>query len=107
MQDLISKNSNREVTPSLITDVVSEHLGVAKEDIFSTKRSADIVQARQISMYLCRQMTEKSLESIGNYFGGKDHSTVMHAINKIKQEMSANQDLTSTVETIQKKIIPT
>lgn len=107
LQDLISKNSNREVTPSLITDVVSEHLGVAKEDIFSTKRSADIVQARQISMYLCRQMTEKSLESIGNYFGGKDHSTVMHAINKIKQEMSANQDLTSTVETIQKKIIPT
>lgn len=107
LQDLISKNSNREVTPSLITDVVSEHLGVAKEDIFSTKRSADIVQARQISMYLCRQMTEKSLESIGNYFGGKDHSTVMHAINKIKQEMSANQDLTSTVETIQKKIFPT
>lgn len=106
LQDLISKNTNREVTPSLITDVVSEHLGVSKDDIFSTKRSADIVLARQISMYLCRQMTEKSLESIGSYFGGKDHSTVMHAINKIKQDMKSNPDLSSTIETIQKKIMP-
>ena len=106
LRDFISKNTNREVTPSLITDIVSEHLGISKEDILSTRRSADIAQARQISMYLCRTMTEKSLESIGDYFGGKDHSTVMHSIDKIKDRMETDQNLASTIDTIKKKIIP-
>ncbi len=106
LKDLISKNSNREITPSLITDVVSEHLGISKEDILSSRRSADIAQARQIAMYLCRILTEKSLESIGEYFGGKDHSTVMHAIDKIKQNMQTNETLGSTIDTIKKKIMP-
>ena len=51
-------------------------------------------------------MTEKSLEAIGDYFGGKDHSTVMHAIDKIKLNMQSNPNLVSTIETIKKKIIP-
>lgn len=106
LKDLISKNNNKEITPSLITDVVSEHLGIAKEDILSSKRSADIAQARQIAMYLCRNMTDKSLEAIGSYFGGKDHSTVMHAIEKIKQSLPVNENLSSTIETIKKKIMP-
>ena len=106
LKDLISKNNNKEITPSLITDVVSEHLGIAKEDILSSKRSADIAQARQIAMYLCRNMTDKSLEAIGSYFGGKDHSTVMYAIDKIKQSLPVNENLSSTIETIKKKIMP-
>lgn len=106
LKDLISKNTNREITPSLITDIVSEHLGISKADILSSRRSADIAQARQISMYLCRIMTEKSLEAIGSYFGGKDHSTVMHAIEKIKFKMKTNDNLVNTIETIKKKIIP-
>lgn len=106
LKDLISKNTNREITPALITEVVSEHLGISKEDILSSRRSTDIAQARQIAMYMCRTMTEKSLESIGEYFGGKDHSTVMHAIDKIKDKMQTDDSLVSTIETIKKKIIP-
>ena len=105
LKDLISKDKNREITPSLITDVVSEHLGISKEDILSSRRSADIANARQIAMYMCRILTEKPLESIGEYFK-KDHSTVMHAIEKIKKNMKTNENLAATIATIKKKIIP-
>jgi chromosomal replication initiator protein len=105
LKDLISKTDVREITPSLITDVVSEHLSIPKEDILSSKRSADIALARQISMYLCRTMTERPLESIGDYFK-KDHTTVMHAVEKIKSNIQTNDNLNNTVETIIKKINP-
>ena len=105
LKDLISKNHNREITPSYITEVVSEHLGIPKDDILSSKRSADIAQARQISMYLCRTMTEKPLEMIGEYFH-KDHTTVMHAVDKIKSNLQKDDNLKDVVETIKKKINP-
>ena len=105
LKDLISKNHIREITPSLITEVVSEHMGIPKDDILSSKRSADIALARQISMYLCRNMTDKPLEAIGEYFK-KDHTTVMHAVDKIKNNIQTSDNLNNTVETIKKKIIP-
>lgn len=105
LKDLISKNNIREVTPSVITEVVSEHLGIPKEDILSTSRRGEVARARQISMYLCRTMTDRSLENIGAYFN-KDHSTIMHAVEKIKNNLSTDEELHETVETIKKKIIP-
>lgn len=105
LKDLISKNHIREINPSLITEVVSEHMGIPKDDILSSKRSADIALARQISMYLCRNMTDKPLEAIGEYFK-KDHTTVMHAVDKIKNNIQTSDNLNNTVETIKKKIIP-
>lgn len=105
LKDLISKNHIREITPALITEVVSEHLSIPKDDILSSKRSADIALARQIAMYLCRTLTEKPLEAIGDYFK-KDHTTVMHAVEKIKSNIQTNETLNNTVETIKKKIMP-
>lgn len=105
LKDLISKNNVREVTPAVITEVVSEHLGIPKEDILSESRMGEVARARQISMYLCRTMTDRPLENIGAYFK-KDHSTVMHAVNKIKKNLLTDEELKETVETIKKKIIP-
>lgn len=107
LKDLISKNIRREITPSFIIEVVGEHFSIPYDDIVSNKRSADIAHARQISMYLCRTLTEYSLKSIAQAFGGKDHSTVIHGVKKIEEKMKDNPSLVSSIETIKKKINPT
>lgn len=107
LKDLISKDNNKEVTPSLIIDVVAEHLHVSVEEILSPKRSADIVRARHIAMYLCSSLiSNTTTTSIGSFFGKRDHSTASTAINNIKEEIKTNNELATTIETIKKKIIP-
>ncbi len=66
-----------------IVDLVSAELDISQEDIISKKRSADIVWARQVAMYLSRELTDNSLARIGEHFGGRDHSTVLHSYNKV------------------------
>ena len=75
LKDLISPDSRREITPELIIDIVAEHFNIKSEDILSQKRSADIVYPRQIAMYLCRQMTTNTVQSLGKAFGNRDHSS--------------------------------
>ena len=75
LKDLISPDSRREITPELIIDIVAEHFNIKSEDILSQKRSADIVYPRQIAMYLCRQMTTNTVQSLGKAFGNRDHTT--------------------------------
>ena len=106
LKDIISSNNNREVTPELILDIVSEHFGVSVSDLKSNKRNADIANPRQIIMYLCRTMTDTPLKSIGIMLGGKDHSTINHGVNKITTEIKTNETLNNTVDIIKKKINP-
>ena len=106
LKDIISSNNNREVTPELILDIVSEHFGVSVSDLKSNKRNADIANPRQIIMYLCRTMTDTPLKSIGIMLGGKDHSTINHGVNKITAEIKTNETLNNTVDIIKKKINP-
>ncbi len=106
LKDIISSNNNREVTPELILDIVSEHFGVSVSDLKSNKRNADIANPRQIIMYLCRTMTDTPLKSIGIMLGGKDHSTINHGVNKITSEIKTNETLNNTVDIIKKKINP-
>ena len=106
LKDLVSNDAVKDVTPDLIIRTVAEHLNVSYEDIISNKRSQDIATARQISMYLCRKMTDKTLNSIGDAVGGKDHSTVLNGINKIEEGIKTNQSLANTVDIIKKKISP-
>lgn len=73
------------LTPQLIVSIVGEHCGVSPKEILGEKRRPDLVQARQIAMYLCRELLGHSYPVIGRMFGGKDHSTVMHGVKKIKQ----------------------
>lgn len=65
LKDLISPDAKKEVTPELIIQIVADHFGISPADILSSKRSADIVYPRQITMYLCRQMTNVALQGIG------------------------------------------
>ena len=106
LKDIISSENNRVVTPELILDIVSDHFGISVSDIKSGKRNADLATARQIVMYLCRNMTDVPLKSIGFLLGGKNHSTIKHGVEKIEKEIKENETLNNTVDIIKKKINP-
>jgi chromosomal replication initiator protein len=106
LKDIISPNVIRQITPKLIVDIVAEHFGISPEDILSKRRNSEFVQPRQICMYLCRHLTEESLQSIGKSLGKKDHTTVIHGIEKITEEIVHNEELKNKIDIIKKKIIP-
>lgn len=106
LKDIISPNVVRQVTPKLIVDIVAEHFGITPEDILSKRRNSEFVQPRQICMYLCRHLTEESLQNIGKALGKKDHTTVIHGIDKITEEIVHNEELKNKIDIIKKKIIP-
>ena len=106
LKDIIYPESPREVTPTLIINIVADHFHITPEDITSKKRNAEFVLPRQISMYLCRTMTATSLSAIGKILGRKDHTTVMHGIDKIKEEKEHDETLRNNIEIIKKKINP-
>lgn len=106
LKDIVSPHESRQITPELILEVVSEHFSVSIADLKSSKRNSNIAIPRQITMYLCRTMTDTPLKSIGIILGGRDHSTVSHGIDKIAEEIKVNDALNNTVEIIKKKINP-
>lgn len=106
MKDIISPNAQREVTPELIIQVVSDHFGLTPLDISSQKRNKEIVYPRQIVMYLCRDMTATPLQAIGRVLGGRDHTTIIHGAEKIAGDMAKDENLRSTIEILKKKINP-
>ena len=106
LKDIISPNAQREVTPDLIIQVVSDHFGLTPLDISSQKRNKEIVYPRQIVMYLCRDMTATPLQTIGRYLGGRDHTTIIHGAEKITGDMSKDDTLRNTIEILKKKINP-
>lgn len=106
LKDVIYPDQIREVTPSLIIDVVSEHFNVSKEDITSKRRNSEYVLPRQIIMYLCRTMTTTSLQNIADLLSKKDHTTVIHGVDKIAELVQTDEDLRNKIETIKKKLSP-
>ena len=106
LKDVIYPDQRREVSPSLIIDVVAEHFNILKEDITSKKRNSEYVIPRQIIMYLCRNMTDATYQMIAAYLGKKDHTTVIHGVEKIEEKLQTDEDLRNKIETIQKKLSP-
>ena len=106
LKDIVSPNETRQITPEFILEIVSEHFSISIADLKSSKRNSSIAIPRQITMYLCRQMTDTPLKSIGIMLGGRDHSTVSHGIDKITDELKVNAALSNTVDIIKKKITP-
>lgn len=106
LKDLISPDTRREITPELIINIVSEHFNIRPEYILSQKRTANIVYPRQIAMYLCHQMTTATMQSLGKSFGNRDHSTVMHGIEKINKKVLTDENTKSTIDILIKKINP-
>ena len=104
LKDIINPDKPKEITPNLIIEVVAEHFGVSAEDITSKKRNSEFVQPRQVVMYLCRQLTATSYVAIGKMLGKKDHTTIIHGVNKIEDEMQSNDELRNKIEIIKKKI---
>ena len=106
LKDIISPNSERKITPELIIQVVADHFGITPLDISSQKRNKEVAFPRQIVMYLCQNMTGASLQEIGKYLGGRDHTTIIHGRDKIAADLKKNENLVNTIEIIKKKISP-
>lgn len=106
LKDVIYPDKPKEMTPALVIEVVAEHFGVDPSDITSKKRNSEFVLPRQIVMYLCRNLMDMPLQSIAKILGKKDHTTILHGINKIKEDMKENEDLNNKVEILKKKILP-
>ena len=104
LKDFISKGISEKNDVHRIQKIVAEYFQISVEDIRSKKRSSNISFPRQIAMYLCRTMTSESFPKIGTEFGGKDHSTVMHSVEKIENELKVNKDLSNIVEKLKKDI---
>jgi chromosomal replication initiator protein len=104
LKDYISKGMGEKDDVSRIQKIVSEYFQISVEDIRSKKRSSNISFPRQIAMYLVRTLTNESFPKIGTEFGGKDHSTVMHSVEKIENEIKVNKDLANIIEKLKKDI---
>ena len=106
LKDMISPDQAREITPEVIISIVADHFGLKAEDLASSKRNKEIVYPRQIAMYLCREMTTVPLSLIGKCMGGRDHTTIIHGIDKVKDALDSDETLRSTVDILKKKINP-
>ena len=104
LPDFITKTIVEKDDIHRIQRIVAEYFQISVEDIRSKKRSSNIAFPRQIAMYLCRNMTSESFPKIGIEFGGKDHSTVMHSVDKIEKEQKENNDLANIIEKLKKDI---
>lgn len=99
LKDLL-KEPKKLVTVDFIQRCVIEEFGISLQDLKTKRRNKNIVLPRQIAMYLSRELTELSLPEIGVFFGGKDHTTVLHSCNKIKEEIKNNKILKTQIERI-------
>jgi chromosomal replication initiator protein len=88
LKDLISESDTPEITASMIMGVTAEYFAISIDDLTGSSRSRVLVGARQMAMYLCRELTDLSLPRIGEKFGNRDHTTVMHAERKIRAQMT-------------------
>ena len=103
LKDVFSSN-DRLITPDLIKKCVCRHFNIRISDIESAKRSRNLAFPRQIAMYICRDLTDLSLPKIGEAFGNRDHTTVLHACDKINTEMRSNEVLKEVVLSIEDTI---
>lgn len=104
LKDVFSDQAAIEVTPDRIQEVVAAYYNIRPEDITGSKRSSNIAYPRQIAMYLTRRMLDISLPKIGESFGGRDHTTVIHAINKIDDNLKKDKNLQSVIFELENRI---
>jgi len=104
LKDLIPEEGGPEITGPIIMAQTASYFSLSIDDLCGTSRSRVLVNARQIAMYLCREMTELSLPKIGQAFGGRDHTTVMHADRKIRQLMAERRSIYNQVTELTNRI---
>ena len=99
------KSDIHEIDANIIIDSVSRYFNLSVEDILSKKRTKELVFPRQISMYLCRTLTNMSYPDIGKAFNGRDHTTVMYACDQVNKQVNTNTELKHIMEELKKNII--
>ncbi|MCG8402817.1 MAG: chromosomal replication initiator protein DnaA [Firmicutes bacterium] len=104
LKDMLPAKKPIQITIPLIQKQVADYFGIKIEDLKSKRRNRSIAFPRQIAMYLCREMTDNSLPKIGKQFGDRDHTTVLHAYEKIAQEKDKDATLTQAINTIKELI---
>ena len=104
LRDIIPVKDPKRITTDLIMAIVAEHYGVTVDDLKSKRRNREVSVPRQIAMYLVREMNGTSLPTIGMEFGGKDHTTVIHACKKVEDDLKSDLQLKETVNTLKKRI---
>lgn len=104
LKDIISNKNAKQITAPLIQDVVASYYNLRIEDFKSKRRTRNVAFPRQIAMYLARKLTDLSLPRIGEEFGGRDHTTVIHAYEKISADLEKDDTLKETIEEITKKL---
>ena len=104
INDIVSLQ-DKVISSEYIQDVVGKYFNISPQDLKGSKRSNDVTFPRQIAMYLCRNVAQMSLPQIGNDFGKRDHTTVMHACNKIEKEIKTNSNTKLIVESVKKILL--
>ena len=104
LKDIISNNKPKDITVDLIKAEVANQFNVRIEDFNSKKRTRAIAYPRQVAMYLTRELTDLSLPKIGDEFGGRDHTTVIHACNKISSDIQDDKEFNEKIEYITNKL---
>ncbi len=104
LKDLITDTAGPEITSATIMAQTAAYFGLSMEDLCGSSRSRVLVTARQIAMYLCRELTDMSLPKIGQQFGGRDHTTVMHADRKIRTLMAERRSVYNQVTELTNRI---
>ena len=100
LKDILTDSAYREIPVELIQHEVCRYFGVSKPDLTGTSRTRPFAYPRQVAMYLCRELTDESLPKIGRAFGGRDHSTVMHATAKISNLINKDRDAFNQIHEI-------
>ena len=106
LKDYFVDEEQETVTIPRIINVVCERYNLTQADMISKKKPREIAYPRQIAMYLCRKMTEEPLEEIGKYFGGRDHTTVIHGVSKIEDDLDLDKtgEFHRTVEDLIRRV---
>lgn len=105
LKDILPDQKPKKITISDILQEVGRHFSLKMEDFKAKKRTKDLAFARQVAMYLCSELTDLSLPKIGEEFGGRDHTTVIHARDKIAQDMAKDPQLSMLIDSLKKKLV--
>lgn len=104
LKDIISNKQGTHITIDIIQDTVANYFNLRVEDLKSQRRTRNVAYPRQIAMYLSRKLTDMSLPKIGEEFGGRDHTTVIHAYEKISENLKSDEGLANTISELTKKL---
>jgi chromosomal replication initiator protein len=103
LRDLLSIQ-NRQISVENIQKTVADFYKIKVADMYSKKRPASIAHPRQVAMYLAKEMTKKSLPEIGELFGGRDHTTVLHAVRKVAGDRTKNTELNQQLHVLEQTL---